>query len=208
MTFLHQKPHKYFPPFNRYQLPLTIFLQLSCDHNFCHACLIRLFTLSLTDPAHMPPKCCSGTHIPLHHVSPLISNQTKRLWNRKYREFTTKNKVYCSSPTCGEWIPPERIHDASKLGKCKKCGTKTCSMCNGLAHGTEDCPKDPDIIKFLETAEKEGYQRCYSCKSYVELERGCNHMFVYPSHYHSSINLLNDPPGVAAVMRPFATSAG
>ncbi|TGZ84766.1 hypothetical protein EX30DRAFT_7773 [Ascodesmis nigricans] len=134
----------------------------------------RLFKLSLTDPAHMPPKCCTNDHIPLKHVEKLLSDQTKQLWNKKYKEFTTKNRIYCPVPNCGEWIPPEAIH--KKIGKCSKCKTKVCAMCNAKAHGKEECPKDPELLKFLDAAHENKYQRCYNCKRFVELDKGCNHM--------------------------------
>lgn len=148
--------------------------QLGCDHYFCHECLRRLFKLSLTDPQHMPPKCCTSDPIPLKHVDKLLSSRTKHLWNKKYAEFTTNNRIYCPTPDCGEWIPPKNIH--KKIGKCHKCKTAVCAMCNSKAHGKEDCPKDPELLKFLDTAQENKYQRCYSCKRFVELERGCNHM--------------------------------
>ncbi|RPA88600.1 hypothetical protein L873DRAFT_1725442, partial [Choiromyces venosus 120613-1] len=34
------------------------------------------FTLTLTDPPHRLPKCCSDLHVPLKHVNKLVSYQT------------------------------------------------------------------------------------------------------------------------------------
>ena len=126
----------------------------------------------------MPPRCCSSEHIPLEHVANLISYQNKKLWNQKYLEYTTANRIYCPTTDCGEWIQPKDIQNG--IGRCQKCGGEVCSMCNGRAHGNEACPQDPDMIKFFETAEKNKYQKCYNCKAMVELERGCNHMLVPP----------------------------
>ncbi|KAI5798478.1 hypothetical protein FPQ18DRAFT_238327, partial [Pyronema domesticum] len=145
-----------------------------CGHWFCNECLKRLFTLSLTDPAHMPPRCCAQDHIPLHHVSALLPHATKKLWNKKYREYTTSNRIYCPNPKCGEWIEPEHI--GSKIGKCGRCKRDVCARCKGAAHGDRDCPEDPEMVKFFEVAEREKYQKCYNCRAMVELERGCNHM--------------------------------
>ena len=147
---------------------------LACDHSWCHECLKRIFTLSLTDPAHMPPKCCSDEYVPLKHVDKLLSYQTKKLWNKKYIEYTTSNRIYCPEVNCGEWIQPKDIE--AGVGKCSRCKTKVCVLCNGKAHGDGECPKDEDLMKFIETAKKNKFQRCYSCRAVVELERGCNHM--------------------------------
>ena len=124
----------------------------------------------------MPPKCCTSDHIPLKHVQNFLSYQNKKLWNAKYLEFTTANRIYCPSTDCGEWIPPKHIHD--NVGRCQKCGFIVCVTCNGRAHGDGDCPEDPEMLKFFETADKHKFQKCYSCRAMVELERGCNHMYI------------------------------
>ncbi|KAF8535845.1 hypothetical protein BDD12DRAFT_323583 [Trichophaea hybrida] len=156
------------------EIPAKEAAKLACGHWFCNECLKRLFTLSLTDPAHMPPKCCQSDHIPLKHVDKLLSYQNKKLWNKKYLEYTTANRIYCPTTDCGEWIQPKDIQGG--IGQCQKCKNKVCSTCNGKAHGDGACPQDPDMIKFFETAQKHKYQKCYNCKAMVELERGCNHM--------------------------------
>lgn len=147
---------------------------LACDHYFCRGCLKRIFHLSLTDPAHMPPRCCTTDHIPLKHVEKLLSFQTKKLWNKKYTEYTTSNRIYCPSKDCGEWIPPRDI--VGKIGRCSRCKTKVCTMCNGKAHGSSDCPQDEDLKAFVKVVKANGYQKCYSCRAVVELDRGCNHI--------------------------------
>ncbi|PWW73273.1 hypothetical protein C7212DRAFT_353864 [Tuber magnatum] len=156
------------------EIPHKEAAHLACDHSWCHECLKRIFTLSLTDPAHMPPTCCNDEHVPLKHVDKLLSYQTKKLWNKKYIEYTTSNRIYCPEVDCGEWIQPKDIE--AGVGKCSRCKTKVCALCNGKAHGDGECPKDEDLMKFIETAKKNKFQRCYSCRAVVELERGCNHM--------------------------------
>ncbi|KAL9021697.1 MAG: hypothetical protein Q9185_001061 [Variospora sp. 1 TL-2023] len=150
----------------------------------CHSCLRRIFTLSLTDPQHMPPKCCvPDQHIPLKHVDRLFDLKFKMKWNHKYQEYTTKNRLYCPARGCGEWIKPAHIHlvDGSnnsgrRYGKCTRCKTKVCAACNGPWHSSRTCPKDNATKQFIEIAKKEGWQRCYNCSATVELKEGCNHM--------------------------------
>ncbi|KAM0315198.1 hypothetical protein ACHAO8_004137 [Botrytis cinerea] len=126
----------------------------------------------------MPPKCCTAEHIPLKHVEKLFDVPFKKLWNKKYQEYTTKNRIYCPAKKCGEWIKPENIHkeNGKKYGTCGRCKTKVCALCNGKWHGSKECPKDEETNKLLETAKKAGWQRCYSCRTMVELKEGCNHM--------------------------------
>jgi hypothetical protein len=144
----------------------------------CHSCLRRIFKLSVTDPQHMPPKCCTSDHIPLKHVEKLFKTDFKKRWNQKYQEYNTKNRIYCPARRCGEWIQPANIRSegGKKYGKCGKCKTKVCALCNGKWHGKKDCPKDEETNKLLETAKEAGWQRCYNCRTMVELKEGCNHM--------------------------------
>ena len=165
-------------------VPVSKTAKLACTHRMCHSCLRRIFTLSITDPQHMPPKCCTNDHIPLKHVDKLFDIRFKMKWNQKYQEYTTKNRVYCPARGCGEWIKPANIHvDTSggpnggrKYGKCSRCRTKVCCTCNGRWHSGRECPKDEATAHFAEIAKKEGWQRCFNCSATVELKEGCNHM--------------------------------
>lgn len=161
-------------------VPVTKSAKLSCGHRMCHSCLKRIFTMSVTDPAHMPPRCCTSKHIPLKHVDAIFSTRFKLLWNKKYREYTTRNRLYCPRRGCGEWIPPARIHlDTSsgrKVGRCTKCKTKICASCNNQWHRTAECPNDEATRQLIAAAKDKGWQRCFNCKAMVELKEGCNHM--------------------------------
>jgi len=159
-------------------VPISKSAKLPCTHRMCHSCLRRIFKLSVTDPAHMPPRCCTDKHIDLKHVDKLFDQEFKKTWNRKFEEYNTKNRIYCPARGCGEWIKPNHITTdrGRKVGKCKRCGTRVCGICNQKMHTTRDCPKDPATKQFVEVAKQEGWQRCYNCSAMVELKEGCNHM--------------------------------
>lgn len=132
----------------------------------------------------MPPKCCKSEAIPLENVAKLYDSKFKTKWNRKYQEYTTKNRTYCPSRGCGEWIKPSHIRVDTgnaatygrKYGVCKKCKTKVCCLCNNKWHTSRDCPKDKSTKEFIKLAQEKGWQQCYNCKATVELREGCNHM--------------------------------
>lgn len=126
----------------------------------------------------MPPKCCTKEHIQLKHVEKLFDLQFKKLWNRKFVEYTTKNRLYCPAKRCGQFIKPSRIrHEKGRtFARCASCDTKVCAQCNNRWHKTVECPADATMDAFLDEAEKQGWQRCYRCKAMVELREGCNHM--------------------------------
>lgn len=146
----------------------------------CNTCLKRNFKLSITDPQQMPPKCCTSDHIPLHHVDKLFDRSFKKLWNRKFAEYSTRNRVYCPARRCGEWIKPANIfrdrESGRKMARCGSCKTKVCVSCNSKWHFPRRCPRDDDTARFLEQAKQEGWKRCYKCRAMVELKEGCNHM--------------------------------
>ncbi|KXT12512.1 hypothetical protein AC579_10348 [Pseudocercospora musae] len=159
-------------------VPVLRSAKLACGHRMCHDCLKRVFEMSVKDPAHMPPKCCTNDHIPLQHVDSLFDLKFKMLWNRKYQEYHTKNRIYCTNSKCGEWIKPKHFNTLSgrKYAQCRRCATKVCTLCNGKMHKSRDCPKDPEIAQLIEQAKEKGWQSCYSCHALVELKEGCNHM--------------------------------
>ena len=153
--------------------------KLSCGHRMCHDCLKRIFDMSVKDPAHMPPRCCTDDHIPLKHVDKLFDLKFKTLWNRRYEEYNTENRIYCPAPKCGSWIKPSHIHQdiyGREYAHCPRCRTKVCMLCNNKLHKSRDCPEDPEIAKLVQQAKEQGWQRCFNCNSMVELKEGCNHM--------------------------------
>ncbi|KFA55545.1 hypothetical protein S40293_02035 [Stachybotrys chartarum IBT 40293] len=159
-------------------LPTNKVAKLKCGHRMCNSCLQRSFRLSIADPQHMPPKCCTQDLIPLKHVERLFDDNFKKTWNRKFAEFSTRNRIYCPAKKCGEWIKPHNIHreNGRRVARCGRCKTKVCGTCNGKWHSGAECPKDEETNLFLEQAKDEGWQRCYRCKAVVELKEGCNHM--------------------------------
>lgn len=161
-------------------LPANKTAKLGCGHRMCHSCLKRQFTLSVSDPKHMPPTCCSAEHIPLKYVERLFDDKFKRQWNKKYEEYTTSNRLYCPKRGCGEWIKPGRIKMdltyGKKYARCGRCDTKVCVLCNAKFHTRRECPKDEETNRLVEMAKEKGWQRCYNCRAVVELKEGCNHM--------------------------------
>lgn len=153
--------------------------KLKCGHRMCNSCLRRIFKMSMTDPQHMPPRCCTEDHISLKHVEHLFDDKFKRNWNRKFQEFSTQNRIYCPDQHCGEWIKPTSITRSSsgkKYGTCGRCALRVCCECSGRYHGRRHCLRDEETKKLLRQAKDAGWQRCYNCRTLVELKEGCNHM--------------------------------
>lgn len=152
--------------------------KLPCSHRMCQSCLKRIFEMSVKDPAHMPPRCCTSDAIKLRHVEHLFNDDFKKTWNRKFKEYNAKNRIYCPRRGCGEWIQPKhfKIEQGRKIGVCSKCKFSVCATCNQKAHRSRECPKDPAMKQLSEMAEQKGWVKCYNCSAMVELKEGCNHM--------------------------------
>lgn len=128
----------------------------------------------------MPPTCCNAEHIPLLKVERLFDDKFKRLWNKKYQEYTTANRLYCPTRGCGEWVKPSKIRMdltyGRKYARCSRCNTKICVLCSAKFHTRRECPRDEETNRLVEMAKEKGWQRCYNCRAVVELKEGCNHM--------------------------------
>lgn len=161
-------------------LPARKTAKLECKHRMCHACLKRIFQLSTSDPQLMPPRCCTEQEIPLDHVDKLFDVKFKILWNRKFAEYATKNRLYCPKKGCGIWIKPKYIAKdkmtGREIGKCKECKTEVCKKCNMKWHGRRECDNDEGTKRVLELGKEQGWKRCYNCREMVQLAEGCNHM--------------------------------
>jgi hypothetical protein len=145
----------------------------------CSSCLKEAFRLSTSDPQLMPPACCKRP-IPIKLVDGLFDVKFKKKWNQKVIEYSQKNRLYCPSRRCGEWIRPENIRkDASsgrKIARCDRCKTRVCGSCNSKWHSSRSCPSDEATNQVFEQAKRLGWQQCYCCRNMVELKEGCNHM--------------------------------
>ncbi|KAK4671156.1 hypothetical protein QC764_602850 [Podospora pseudoanserina] len=152
--------------------------KLKCAHRMCNTCLVRSFELSLRGPQHMPPRCCTAEPIPPKHVDKLLGEDFKAEWNRKYREYTTRSRIYCPEERCGRWFQPDNIRQENGRGqaKCSHCKTKVCCACHGLWHPQYSCPGDENTAQFMPQSKRDTYQTCYQCHHMVELAEGCNHM--------------------------------
>ncbi|CAF4013018.1 unnamed protein product [Rotaria magnacalcarata] len=146
---------------------------LPCKHIYCIGCLQELFMKSMQDETLMPPRCCQQI-IPVN-LARLTLKEIEN-FNAKQLEYSTKDRLYCSQPTCSAFIPP--THITNSIGTCPKpgCGITTCSICKAVSHGTLDCPKDEETSAVLAVADQAGWSRCYQCRALVELTQGCYHM--------------------------------
>ncbi|KAI9371612.1 hypothetical protein BJX61DRAFT_17351 [Aspergillus egyptiacus] len=147
--------------------------RLKCGDTYCGGCLTSLFQKATTDESLFPPKCC-GVLIPLASVQEEMSEQDLARFKDAQIEFSTQDRTYCSHTNCGKFIPPNNIHGDRAV--CPSCRSITCQMCKRAYHDKEDCPSDTALQATLSLGSRMGWQRCYACKTLVELNTGCWHI--------------------------------
>ncbi|PBP19928.1 hypothetical protein BUE80_DR009231 [Diplocarpon rosae] len=153
---------------------------LPCYHNYCVTCLHILITQAANDEAKMPPKCCAQA-IPSTVIKNVLTKEEQQLFTKSVLQFSTpwESRIFCPSPTCGEFIPKRRKIDPKHPFEvvCRNCRAKACSICKRAAHAFgQDCPADWESDAVLQMGERSGWRRCYKCRNLVELTQGCSHM--------------------------------
>lgn len=143
-----------------------------CGDEYCTDCVSTLFENSITDESLYPPRCCRQ-EIPMKLVKHFLKPGLAHTFAEKKVELDTKNRTYCSAPSCSSFIPSDHI--VEDVATCPQCARPTCVTCKTAAH-RGDCPNDTNLQQLLATVEDEGWQRCYQCSRLVDLETGCNHM--------------------------------
>ncbi|KAG6063566.1 hypothetical protein E4U32_001082 [Claviceps aff. humidiphila group G2b] len=144
-----------------------------CSHDYCRDCIASLFSAVINDESLFPPRCCKEP-IPLNLSKPFLSATLLGTYEAKKLEHETLDKTYCHVRACSTFVPPAFVKD--DVATCVKCQSKTCTMCKGQMHTQRDCPADTATAEVLQIATESGWQRCYSCRTLVDLDTGCNHI--------------------------------
>ncbi|KAH7303901.1 hypothetical protein B0I35DRAFT_517051 [Stachybotrys elegans] len=143
------------------------------NHLYCNGCIARLYNDSLSDESLYPPRCCRQP-ISLDKVEPLLDPELIDRFQAREVEMSTSNRVYCHRSDCSNFIPPKFI--LADRAECPNCQAVTCAICKSAEHQGSDCPQDEALKQLEQFAAREGWQKCYACGRFIELEFGCNHM--------------------------------
>lgn len=137
-----------------------------CEHSYCQACLKGHFMRAISDESLFPPRCCRQM-IPISLVDAELSDNDRERFENANVEFSTMDRVYCSNTDCANFIRPSLIKgDKAEYGR---CGSITCAMCKRASH-IGDCPLDTALQETLALAQTQGWQRCFACRTLVELD--------------------------------------
>ena len=153
-------------------------VDMLCRHSYCRPCFSQLVKTAMLTEDSFPPKCCLQD-IPRWVMQSHLSPEELDQLEKKALEYAVPvgNRYYCGSPECAKWIDTRKARRFNGGLECPHCEFKMCVCCRGAQHGrNQDCPQDFGLRRALEQAERAGWQRCYSCRTMVELNTGCRHI--------------------------------
>lgn len=163
------------------QHPIANAMQLDCKrpydnefHAYCRDCLTRLLELAAKGTTPWPPSCC-GMKIQYLRAHHLLSDDLTTRLHQKWTELHTPNPTFCSNRSCAQFIMPEYADKRRGVATCNKCSASTCTTCKAPSH-EGPCTEDKTDQQLLDMAKDQKWQRCYHCRTLVELSMGCYHI--------------------------------
>ncbi|KAJ2989133.1 hypothetical protein NUW58_g3624 [Xylaria curta] len=149
--------------------------KLPCGHSYCQDCLRIMIHQATTEESDMPPRCCTQP-IPSSIIKSILSREEQAEFLKAVVQFSTpwEARVFCSNPSCGEFIPPRAKFDPKHPFKvvCRKCRTRVCVMCKKTAHPVgQDCPDDWELDAVLKIVWNPPVGCPNLCNGDEELER-------------------------------------
>lgn len=119
-----------------------------------------------------PPKC-HRQPIDISSIEADFSPEELKAYRVAELELTCTDRMYCTSPTCGTFIPAHQ-RDID-YGTCEACAARTYLHCKALARDGS-CGVDESRQELIELARGQGWMPCFGCGEMIFRFEGCNHM--------------------------------
>lgn len=110
---------------------LSKITRVPCSHIYCKDCITKMFELFTKRETPLPPQCC-GKQIEKLDDCYTWGLKIARSHQDRIVEFKDTNKLYCSNPSCSQYIPPRKR--SRRVGVCEHCMTRTCKSCGVRGH--------------------------------------------------------------------------
>lgn len=161
--------------------------RLACGHQYCRACITTLVRSAMVDRSLLPARCCK-IPVEVALTCEVLDPVAAAAYVARCAELTAKQKMYCEYPSCATFInldPLVNPEDGSVLLPdidCPACFRGMCTACKTRSHPDLTClewqSREPEAqyVALSNLAKAEGWARCFSCKTFVELRTGCNHI--------------------------------
>ena len=159
-------------------LPPKAAVLLPCQHRYCSHCFSQLVINATRSESTFPPKCCLQK-IPRRTIRSRLSPNDLALLDQKTLEYAIAvgHRYYCASPECAKWIDVRAAHSYEGCLICPHCGFSVCILCRAQGHGKgQNCPNKSGPSTTLQQPKRAGWQKCYHCRTVVELNGGYKHV--------------------------------
>ncbi|PVF94533.1 hypothetical protein CPB86DRAFT_713064, partial [Serendipita vermifera] len=149
-----------------------------CGHVYDIECLALVVQVSLKHT--ILPTCC-GQFIPTRRFLHLLSYGLKKQFVEKEMEMMIdpSERLYCPKMDCLAFVGAVEADESPDVQNCPKCFTEICTRCRPSKFSPTCQPYHVDDLhdcEVLKVGRREGWQRCYQCRSMVEILEGCNHI--------------------------------
>ena len=160
------------------EIPKEDAVSLACQHPYCSPCFSKLVSTATQNENLFPPKCCLQ-EVPRQTIQAFLPSSEYDQFMLKAQEYTipAADRWFCPSVQCGKWFDKSTRPLERDIVSCPFCKVKICQSCRGLSHiRGKGCPQDQGLDATIETAELNGWRRCYNCHAMVERDKGCQHI--------------------------------
>lgn len=142
----------------------------TCGHFYCPSCILQYVLAYVENGLRRPITCCRW---PLNITpdNPHVPAELLHRYMWKKMELETSDPLYCSNPRCSTFIPLSFVCLAVAI--CPVCPQHTCLRCKERIHEGE-CSANEDVGRTMRLARENGWRRCRSCGTVLELLSGCN----------------------------------
>lgn len=174
-------------------------IQLCDEHCVCHDCIRSMIRLAIDDENHYPLSCGGPYcwHIDDGRVRSILTTDSDedaallQQFLAKTEEYNVPAaaRIYCASKDCCTAQGHSRFVNPEVLGEdtaviCPDCSSITCRLCRDLVVPDKDhiCRADDldaVVCAYIETLPEDDrwlWQKCYSCRSWINKSEACNHI--------------------------------
>lgn len=159
-----------------------------CSHVFCRHCLGRYLAAKIQDnisTVKCPEIDCKGVLEP-EFCREIVSAEVIERWEEALCESLLLGfkKFYCPFKDCSALLVDDG-EEGVVQSECPTCRRLFCARCNVAWHSGVSCKqyrspraneREEEVLMLMEIANMKKWQRCPSCKFFVEKTEGCLHI--------------------------------
>lgn len=145
-------------------------VQFPCGCFHCDICINYQLDFALSKPNPPKIRCCTKKPLTLAVMKLLLYPWNLHAYDTKLLEGDTKDKTYCTGPSCSRFTNPQSMHNNEAI--CQKCNHRTCAKCK-LSWHWGSCSPEADVQNVFASMEGESWAKRPRCGEAIEWMGGC-----------------------------------